>query len=140
MRRIDARYLIAQFAGARMLRDLLRSEGHRIGRMRVRTMMARIRIGAPYRKSRTIQRHPAHRVYPYLLRHLAITRSNPVWAPDITCRPITRGFVYLFAAMDRVEMVGEPYRARASCPASMQKLVISVLDSPPHQHPATRLD
>ena len=103
MRRIDARYLIAQFAGGRMLRDLLRSEGHRIGRKRVRTMMARMGIGAPCRKSRTSQRHPAHRVYPYLLRHLAITRANSVWAPDITYRPITRGFVYLSAAMDRVE-------------------------------------
>ena len=100
MRRIDELHLASPFAGARMLRDLLRSEGHRIGRKRVRTMMARMGIEALYRKPQTSQRHPAHRVYPYLLRHLAITRSNQVWAADITYLPMTRGFVYLFAVMD----------------------------------------
>jgi putative transposase len=78
MRRIDELHLTAPFAGARMLRDLLRSAGHRIGRKRVRTMMARMGIKALYRKPHLSQRHPAHRVYPYLLRHLAITRPNHV--------------------------------------------------------------
>ena len=100
MRRIDELHLAAPFAGARMLRDLLRREGHRIGRKRVRTVMARLGIEALYRKPHTSQRHPAHRVYPYLLRHLAITRSNHVWAADITYIPMTRGFVYLFAVLD----------------------------------------
>jgi putative transposase len=100
MRRIDELHLDHPFAGARMLRDLLRREGHRIGRKRVRTMMARMGIDALYRKPPTSQRHPAHRVYPYLLRHLAITRSNQVWAADITDLPMARGFVYLFAVMD----------------------------------------
>ena len=100
MRRIDELHLDHPFAGARMLRDLLRREGHRIGRKRVRTMMARMGIDALYRKPPTSQRHPAHRVYPYLLRHLAITRSNQVWAADITYLPMARGFVYLFAVMD----------------------------------------
>lgn len=100
MRRIDALHMDHPFAGARMLRDLLRREGHRIGRKRVRTMMARMGIDALYRKPPTSQRHPAHRVYPYLLRHLAITRPNHVWAADITYLPMARGFVYLFAVMD----------------------------------------
>ena len=100
MRRIDALHLASPFAGARMLRDLLRGEGYRIGRKRVRTMMARMGIEALYRKPNTSQRHPAHRVYPYLLRHLAITRSNQVWAADSTYIPMTRGFVYLFAVLD----------------------------------------
>jgi putative transposase len=100
MRRIDALHLDHPFAGARMLRDLLRREGHRMGRKRVRTMMARMGIDALYRKPPTSQRHPAHRVYPYLLRHLAITRPNHVWAADITYLPMARGFVYLFAVMD----------------------------------------
>ena len=103
MRRIDAHYLIAQFAGPRILRDLLRSEGHRIGRKRVRTMMARMGIGAPCRKSRTSQHIRRIGCIRICSAHLAITRSNPVWAPDITYRPITRGFVSLFAVMDRVE-------------------------------------
>ncbi|MBA5876629.1 MAG: IS3 family transposase [Nitrospira sp. CR1.2] len=84
MRRIDELHLAYPFAGARMLRDLLRREGHRIGRKRVRTVMVRIGIDALYRKPKTSQRHPAHRVYPYLLRNLEITRSNHVWAADIT--------------------------------------------------------
>jgi putative transposase len=100
MRRIDQLHLAAPFAGARMLRDLLRREGHRIGRKRVRTVMARMGSAALYRKPHTSQRYPAHRVYPYLLRHLAITRSNQVWAADITYIPMHRGFVYLCAVMD----------------------------------------
>ena len=100
MRRIDALHLASPFAGARMLRDLLRREGHRIGRKRVRTVMTRMGIEALYRTPNTSQRHPAHTVYPYLLRHLEITRSNHVWAADITYIPMTRGFVYLFAVMD----------------------------------------
>ena len=80
MRRIDALHLDYPFAGARMLRDLLRREGHAIGRRHVATLMRRMGIEAVYRKPRTSQRHPAHRVYPYLLRHLEITRPNHVWA------------------------------------------------------------
>ena len=99
-RRIDALHLDYPFAGARMLRDLLRREGHMIGRKRVRTLMTRMGIEAVYRKPHTSQRHPAHTVYPYLLRHLEITRPNHVWAADITYIPMKRGFVYLFAVLD----------------------------------------
>jgi hypothetical protein len=60
MRRIDERHLTAPFAGARMVRDLLRSAGHRIGRTRVRTMMARMGLKALYRNPPLSQRHPAH--------------------------------------------------------------------------------
>ena len=61
MRRIDELHLAYPFAGARMLRDLLRREGHMIGRKRVRTVMVRIGIDALYRKPNTSQRHPTHR-------------------------------------------------------------------------------
>ena len=100
MRRIDELHLNHPFAGARMLRDLLRREGHPIGRKRVRTLMTRMEIDAVYRKPRTSQRHSSHTVYPYLLRHLEITRPNHVWAADITYIPMKRGFVYLFAVLD----------------------------------------
>jgi len=100
MRRIDELHLEYPFAGARMLRDLLRQEGQRVGRRHVATLMRRMGITAIYRKPHTSQRHPAHRVYPYLLRTLAITRPNQVWAADITYIPMTRGFVYLFAVLD----------------------------------------
>ena len=99
-RRIDALHLDHPFAGARILRDLLRREGYTIGRKRVRTLMTRMGIDAVYRKPNTSQRHLAHTVYPYLLRHLTITRPNHVWAADSTYIPMRRGFVYLFAVMD----------------------------------------
>jgi putative transposase len=100
MRRIDALHLDHPFAGARMLRDLLRRDGHAIGRRHVATLMRRMGIEAVYCTPRTSQRHPAHKVYPYLLRHLEITRPNHVWAADITYIPMQRGFVYLFAVLD----------------------------------------
>ena len=74
MRRIDELHLEHPFAGARMLRDLLRREGHAIGRRHVATLMRRMGLEAIYRKPLTSQRHPAHTIYPYLLRQLEITR------------------------------------------------------------------
>ena len=100
MRRIDELHLQYPFAGARMLRDVLRREGYQVGRRHVVTLMRRMGITAVYRKPRTSQRHPAHRIYPYLLRQLAITRPNHVWAADITYIPMKRGFVYLCAILD----------------------------------------
>ena len=100
MRRIDELHLLYPFAGARMLRDLLRHEGHAIGRRQVATLMRRMGIEAVYRKPRTSQRHPAHTIYPYLLREVIIRRPNHVWAADITYIPMRRGFVYLFAVLD----------------------------------------
>jgi putative transposase len=48
----------------------------------------------------TSKKHPQHRIYPYLLRKLAITRANQVWCSDITYIPVKRGFLYLVAIMD----------------------------------------
>ena len=68
MRRIDRLHLESPFAGARMLRDMLRLEGIKVGRKHVATLMRKMGIEALYRKPRTTKRHPEHRVYPYLLR------------------------------------------------------------------------
>jgi putative transposase len=100
MRRIDARHLDYPFAGSRMLRDLLRSEGVVIGRDRVTTMMQRMRIAALYRRPNTSKPAPGHKIYPYLLRGLAVERPNQVWAMDISYIPMARGFVYLAAVVD----------------------------------------
>ena len=62
--------------------------------------MRKMGIEAHYRKPRTAKLHPQHRVYPYLLRSLPITRANQVWAMDITYIPMKRGFVYLTVVMD----------------------------------------
>jgi putative transposase len=100
MRRIDELHLEYPFAGSRMLRDLLRLEGHRAGRRHVRTLMGKMGIEALYKKPNTSKRHAAHPIYPYLLRNKSIDRPNQIWAADITYVPMKRGFVYLFAVMD----------------------------------------
>ena len=100
MKRIDRLHLELPFAGARMLRDLLRQEGHKVGRSKVARLMRLMGIEALYRKPKTTKRHPGHKVYPYLLRNLAVTRPNQAWAMDITYLPMARGFVYLAAVVD----------------------------------------
>ena len=100
MRRIDELHLLYPFAGSRMLRDLLRQEGTAVGRLHVATLMRRMRIEAIYRRPNTSKPAPGHKIYPYLLRKLAVTKPNQVWAADITYIPMARGFVYLVAIVD----------------------------------------
>jgi putative transposase len=100
MRRIDELHMDYPFAGSRMLRDLLRGEGVVIGRELVATLMRRMGIEAIYRRPNTSKAAAGHKIYPYLLRGLAVERSNQVWAMDITYIPMARGFVYLAAVMD----------------------------------------
>lgn len=100
MRRIDELHLEMPYAGARMLSRILKREGRPVGRRRVTTLMRRMDIHALYRKPNTSKPHLEHKVYPYLLRNLEISRPNHVWAADITYIPMKRGFVYLFAVMD----------------------------------------
>jgi putative transposase len=100
MRRIDELHLEYPFAGSRMLRDMLRSEGLVAGRRHVRTLMRRMGIEALYRKPNTSKKHPGHKVYPYLLRGLQIDRANQVWAMDITYIPMAKGWVYLTVVLD----------------------------------------
>ena len=100
MRRMDELHLEFPFAGSRMLRDLLRAEGVVIGRVAVATLMRRMGIKALYRRPNTSKPAPGHKIHPYLLRDLVIDRPNQVWAMDITCIPMARGFVYLAAVLD----------------------------------------
>jgi putative transposase len=100
MRRIDELHLDYPFAGSRMLRDLLRGEGVSIGRDHVRTLMKRMRVEAIYRRPNTSKPAPGHKIYPYLLRGLPITRPNQAWAMDITYIPMACGFVYLAVVLD----------------------------------------
>ena len=100
MRRMDELHLNYPFAGARMLRDMLRLEGFQVGREHVATLMGKMGMAAIYRKRNTSKPHPAHPIYPYLLKGLTIDRPNQVWATDLTYIPMARGFVYLVAIMD----------------------------------------
>jgi len=100
MRRIDELHLEFPFAGSRMLRGLLAAEGCKVGRRHVKTLMRRMGIEALYRRPRTTKPEPGHKIYPYLLRGMAITRPDQVWAMDITYIPMARGFVYLAVVLD----------------------------------------
>ena len=100
MRRIDELHLDYPFAGSRMLQGLLLGEGYQVGRVKVRNLMKRMGIEAIYRRPNTSKPAPGHKIYPYLLRKLPVTRPNQVWAMDITYIPMKRGYVYLAAVVD----------------------------------------
>ena len=100
MRRIDQQYLKTPFYGSRKMTIWLREQGYAVGRDRVRRLMRLLGLEAIYQKPRTSTPHPEHRIYPYLLRDLAITRPNQVWCADVSYIPMARGFLYLVAIMD----------------------------------------
>ena len=100
MRLIDEQYLTAPFYGSRRMVAVLRRDGWTVNRKRVRRLMRLMGIEAIYQKPNTSRPHPDHKVYPYLLRGLAIDRPNQVWCADITYIPLAKGFVYLVAVMD----------------------------------------
>ncbi len=100
MRLIDEQFLETPFYGSRQMTRWLRREGYTVSRKRVRRLMRLLGLQAVFQRPRTSQPHPEHRIYPYLLRDLAITRPNQVWCTDVTYIPIRRGFLYLVAIMD----------------------------------------
>jgi putative transposase len=100
MRRLDELYTQWPFLGSRRLAWMLRQEGHAINRKRVQRLMRLMGIAALGPRPRTTRPAPGHKVFPYLLRDLAIDRPNQVWAADITYLPIGRGFLYAVAIID----------------------------------------
>jgi putative transposase len=100
MRIIDEVHLKYPFYGSRNICDELRDRGYKVGRGHVSKLMKKMGIEALYRKPRLSKRHLGHKIYPYLLRGLEITRGNHVWAADITYLPMAKGFCYLVAIMD----------------------------------------
>jgi putative transposase len=100
MRLIDEIHLKHPFMGSRSIRDQLQDMGHKVGRQHVSMLMRKMGISAMYRKPRLSKPHPEHKIYPYKLSNLEISRANQVWAADITYIPMDRGFCYLVAVMD----------------------------------------
>lgn len=100
MRLIDEIHLKHPHMGSRSIRDQLQERGYRIGRDHVSTLMKKMGIAALYQKPKLSKPHPDHKIYPYLLRGLEISRANQVWATDITYLPMAKGFCYLVAIMD----------------------------------------
>ena len=100
MRVIDASFLEMPWSSSRLMVRHLRRMGQNVGRRRVRRLMGKMGLSPIYQRPRTSDPNPQHRIYPYLLRHLAVERPNHVWCADITYIPMRRGFLYLVAIMD----------------------------------------
>lgn len=100
MRLMDKVFTKRPYFGSRRLREELADQGHPIGRDHVRRLMRLMGLDAIYPKRRLSVRNGGHKVYPYLLRDLAIVRPNQVWCSDITYIRLKRGFAYLVAVMD----------------------------------------
>ena len=100
MKLIDRHYLEAPFYGARKIAACLRSQGHVVNRKRVRRLMNLMGLKAIYRRPRTSKPAAGHKIYPYLLGDMKITRLNQIWSADITYIPMKRGFLYLVAIID----------------------------------------
>ena len=97
---IDKQFLETPWYGSRQMARHMQREGHKCGRHRVRRLMRLMRLVPIYQEPKTSKKHPEHKIYPYLLRDLPITRPNQVWCTDITYIPMRRGFLYLVAVMD----------------------------------------
>lgn len=95
MKRIDAQYLATPFYGSRKLAAVLG-----VNRKRVQRLMRRMGIAAIGPRRRTTRPAAGHKVYPYLLRNVEISRPDQVWSTDITYIPLRHGFLYLVAVLD----------------------------------------
>ena len=118
MRSIDAQFLETPFYGSRQMQRWLRRQGDTVSRKRVRRLLRLLGVHAVFQRPRTSQSHPGHRIYPYLLRDLAITRPNHVWCTDVTYIPLQRGFLYLVAGMDWASRTGLAWRLSNTLEAS----------------------
>lgn len=100
MRLIDEQFLETPWYGRRQMTRHLRRLGYEVGGKRIRRLMRKMGLMAIYQKPRTSQPNPEHKVYPYLLRGIAIEKPDQVWCSDISYIPMRRGFLYLVAIMD----------------------------------------
>ena len=100
MKAIDQQYLATPFYGSRRMRVWLQKQGRRASRKNVQHLMRTMGLAAIYRRPRTSNPAPGHKVYPYVPGGMAITRPDQVWAADITYVPMAKGSLYLVAIMD----------------------------------------
>lgn len=100
MKQIDETYMAHPTFGSRLMTLWLQRQGYVINRKRVRRLMRLMGLEAIYQKPNLSRPNQEHRVYPYLLRRLKVTRPNQVWAMDITFVPIQGGYIYLCAVLD----------------------------------------
>lgn len=100
MRRIDAQYLETPYYGSRRMTAALNAEGFGVNRKRVQRLMRLMGLEGVRPKRATTTRGAGHRIFPYLLRNVAISHPDQVWSADITYVPLRGGFVYLTAVID----------------------------------------
>jgi putative transposase len=100
MRWIDEQYTRRPFYGSRRMTVWLREQGHTVNRKRVARLMEVMGIQAVYPKPKLSQPGEGHKIYPYLLAGVEVTRINQVWSTDLTYIRMAEGFVYLVAVMD----------------------------------------
>ena len=100
MRVLDEQYTRTPFFGVAKMTKVLREQGYVINLKRVRRLLRQMGLEAIYPKPRLSEPAPGHRIYPYRLRHVVITRPNQVWSSDITYVRLRAGFIYLVAVMD----------------------------------------
>src|SRR5262245_30903481 len=99
---IDRHYLARPYYGSRRMAAWLATQGHHLNRKRVQRLMRQLGLAAIYQRPNTSKPAEGHKIYPYLLRGLAIERVNQVWCSDITYIPMAKGFLYLVVIMDWV--------------------------------------
>jgi len=100
MRLIDEEYTKTPFYGSRRMREALKRKGHKVNRKRIQRLMRLMGIETIYQGPHLSKPHPDHKIYPYLLRNLTISRINQVWGTDITYIRLSHGWLYLVAIMD----------------------------------------
>lgn len=100
MRLLDEQYTQTPYYGVLRMTAWLQRQGYAVNEKRVRRLLRTMGLMAIYPGPKTSQPALAHRIYPYLLRGVAITRPNFVWSTDITYIRLAHGFVYLVAIMD----------------------------------------
>ncbi len=100
MRLLDEQYTRTPFYGSRKMTEWLRAKGFEVNRKRVSRLMALMGVEAVYPKPKLSAPGEGHKIYPYLLRGVEVTRVNQVWSTDITYIRMAQGFVYLVAVMD----------------------------------------
>jgi len=97
---IDEEYTGRPFYGSRRMAVFLGGRGHRVNRKRVQRLMREMGLAGMAPGPATSKPHPQHKIYPYLLRGVAVTRPNQVWSTDLTYIRLARGFAYLVAIID----------------------------------------
>ncbi|NTW54605.1 MAG: IS3 family transposase [Chlorobaculum sp.] len=100
LRLIDEEYTLYPFYGSRRMRHILLKKGYVVNRKRVQRLMRRLGLVDMAPGFNTSKLHPEHKIYPYLLRGVTVTKPNQVWSTDITYCRLPQGFMYLVAIID----------------------------------------